>query len=297
MAFIQCGHGYSTVEVWALFDIDWTLIRPEKGTLFTGYTAYRWLPGRLEIIKQLREKGYRIGLISNAKVWPQQKAEHVQNRLNQIYHDLGHQTLILAALQDDQYRKPNIGFLEIINPGEGSFYCGDAAGRPEDHSDVDIQFAKQAGLKFYYPEDIFPITNIPSEVYTTPKVFLILVGVQGSGKSWYAQQLEISGWIRISSDDYQSNKSRMQKAIQNGFLTGQSIVFDATNPTINGRQEYIQLGNNAGYSVAIVHLLNPGEARNKLRDKPVPAIALRTYWSRYEEPTLEVDHVPVYELL
>ena len=33
-----------------------------------------------------------------------------------------------------------------------SFYVGDAAGRPADHSDADVGFAANASLVFYTPE-------------------------------------------------------------------------------------------------------------------------------------------------
>jgi len=32
---------------------------------------------------------------------------------------------------------------------------GDAAGRPQDHSDSDLKFAEQIELNFYVPEKIF----------------------------------------------------------------------------------------------------------------------------------------------
>jgi bifunctional polynucleotide phosphatase/kinase len=38
---------------------------------------------------------------------------------------------------------------------EKSFYCGDAAGRVNDHSNDDILFSTNIGLKFYSPEMLF----------------------------------------------------------------------------------------------------------------------------------------------
>ena len=38
---------------------------------------------------------------------------------------------------------------------ESSFYCGDAAGRPDDHSSDDMLFARAIGLKFMTPEMLF----------------------------------------------------------------------------------------------------------------------------------------------
>ena len=64
------------------------------------------------------------------------------------------------------------------------------------------------------------------------------------------------------------------------------IVLDATNATSSGRSEYIALGETNQFATCIVHVLNPGNERNKLRPNPVPTIAYSTYWSRYEEPSL-----------
>ncbi|XP_020192826.1 polynucleotide 3'-phosphatase ZDP [Aegilops tauschii subsp. strangulata] len=65
---------------------------------------------------------------------------------------------------DDLFRKPNSGMwwlmAEHFNSGiaidmDQSFYVGDAAGRENDHSDADIEFAKAIGLKFHVPEEFF----------------------------------------------------------------------------------------------------------------------------------------------
>ena len=40
-----------------------------------------------------------------------------------------------------------------------SFFVGDAAGRPSDHSDCDSAFAKAVGLPFYLPEAAFPVAT------------------------------------------------------------------------------------------------------------------------------------------
>lgn len=78
--------------------------------------------------------------------------------------------IFLAATESDQYRKPALGMwkycLEKVFTGqkvdmEGSFYCGDAAGRPasgtrkKDFTDTDIKFAKNIGIRFLTPEQFF----------------------------------------------------------------------------------------------------------------------------------------------
>ena len=64
---------------------------------------------------------------------------------------------------------------------EKSFYCGDAAGRAEDHSNDDLLFSINTGINFCTPEMLFdgkkevnfPIISgikIDEEKYTFPKI-------------------------------------------------------------------------------------------------------------------------------
>ncbi len=290
-------------DYWALFDLDWTLIRPLKETTFTNNVGWVWLPQRIPILLQLEENGYRIGIITNQKPWPRNNIQSINQRLTEVYtvlrNYLKKEPLILSANDEPEYRKPAIGWMSVLQFQDKtkSFYCGDAAGRSEDFSDSDLQFAQNAGLTFYTPEQFFPITTIPGELYQMPRLFLLLVGAPASGKTTFALQLANQGWIVISSDNYGSSKPRIKSALQKAFSSGSRVVLDATNPTIAGRAEYITLGQQNNFPVCIIHLLNPGDKRNERRPNPVPKIAQRMFWSRLEEPNQTVDHVPVYELL
>ncbi|KAL1998240.1 hypothetical protein VTN02DRAFT_6553 [Thermoascus thermophilus] len=73
---------------------------------------------------------------------------------------------IYAATQYDEYRKPRVGmWREVLDDydlddGEGvdlqgSFFVGDAAGRPGDHSCSDRDFAANVGIAFKTPEEFF----------------------------------------------------------------------------------------------------------------------------------------------
>ncbi|CCH59762.1 hypothetical protein TBLA_0B09450 [Henningerozyma blattae CBS 6284] len=62
-------------------------------------------------------------------------------------------------------RKPNIGmsqeFVKDLLKNKGDveykwiYYCGDAGGRPNDHSDSDLQFAQNLNIEFKTPEQVF----------------------------------------------------------------------------------------------------------------------------------------------
>ena len=70
--------------------------------------------------------------------------------------------LFLAATgMNSQYRKPAPLMLKFYEKKYGavtikdSLYCGDAAGRPSDHSADDLKFAANTGLPFLTPEEMF----------------------------------------------------------------------------------------------------------------------------------------------
>jgi len=70
-------------------------------------------------------------------------------------------TVLLATARDGN-RKPQVGMLRLFNGWrgsdvleEGSFFCGDAAGRVGDHSEDDSRFAAAARLTFKLPEQVF----------------------------------------------------------------------------------------------------------------------------------------------
>jgi DNA 3'-phosphatase len=73
-----------------------------------------------------------------------------------------------GSLAHDRFRKPHRGMWEMYirhleslgystsDPGYfGSFFCGDAAGRPGDFAATDLTFAAHCGLRFVTPERIF----------------------------------------------------------------------------------------------------------------------------------------------
>lgn len=278
--------------LWALFDLDWTLIRPVRGALFMGHEPWVWLPGRQAALQMCRAQGYRIGVVTNQKPWPRQTMAEIQTRLTAVYQALriiDPDVLLLAAHTESAYRKPATGFIDVLKPSIGSWFCGDAAGRPDDHSADDRNFAINAGLPFYVPEHIFGVPDVKF----TANTLVIMLGAPGSGKTTWALQ---HGTV-ISSDTYQSNRAQFLEAIQAACMAHVAVVIaDATNPTRARREELVLVALRTGYTPYIVHILNPGDKRNNLRSGPekVPAVALAMYWKNFEPPA--PDEPPVYEI-
>lgn len=99
---------------------------------------------------------YNLVFISN------QKRRHIGDpkltlKFEKISSQLEIPFIAFASREEDEYRKPNISILSLIPKelGEVKLFVGDAAGRFKDHSDDDLQFASNAEIPFYTPEEFF----------------------------------------------------------------------------------------------------------------------------------------------
>ena len=73
---------------------------------------------------------------------------------------------------------------------------------------------------------------------------VILIGLQGSGKSSFRRARFSETHICVSKDDFPNarNRNRRQRRmIEEAFAEGRSVVVDNTNPTITDRAELIAL--------------------------------------------------------
>ncbi|KAI9344295.1 polynucleotide kinase 3 phosphatase-domain-containing protein [Obelidium mucronatum] len=174
----------------AAFDFDDT-ITFTKGTHVFSKTPQDWRfvhpTNTREKILQHYNDGFRIIIISNQKNLLESagkkggshtKEEIFKGKVAEVAGSLGIPLLILAALDESHFRKPQTGMWEYlvshcndnIAPDLSvSFYVGDAAGRPErtekgkpvkkDHSAGDYRLALNLGIKFYIPETFYDIDH------------------------------------------------------------------------------------------------------------------------------------------
>eukprot|EP01127_Copromyxa_protea_P017508 TRINITY_DN533_c1_g2_i3.p1 TRINITY_DN533_c1_g2~~TRINITY_DN533_c1_g2_i3.p1 ORF type:complete len:216 (-),score=38.55 TRINITY_DN533_c1_g2_i3:1032-1679(-) len=170
----------------ACFDFDGSLVHTSVRK--RGPDAWSILyPGIPKALFKLQEEGYTLVIFSNqADIGKTVKAEarerailEKQGRfLGFLEHCMNlHPTLSIHILvatgyngrkkKDEEfsvdiYRKPQPGMFDFLVSKMGSppdlsssFFVGDAAGRPNDHSDCDLKFAETVGLSFHLPEDFF----------------------------------------------------------------------------------------------------------------------------------------------
>lgn len=281
------------------FDLDWTLIRSARGRFFKDEDDWKFLPNRLLTLKSYQDSGYTLAIFTN-QGYKGAKLTSAINRINNIIkylQDNGINIFVLAATGDNSpYRKPNNIMWQVLTQGkeinyEKSIYVGDAAGRPGDHSDDDFQFAKNIGIKFYTPEEIFPINVI--DIPKTQTMF-IFVGMPGSGKStFYNKYLQPLGWIHANQDTLKT-REKVIKLVETSLANGKSVAVDGTNP--NKRADFINLAIKYQVPTMILYFVSNGYDRNKLRSNPVPDIAYSIYFKNLIEPSQEIDGVPVLEI-
>lgn len=125
------------------------------------------------------------------------------------------------------------------------------------------------------------------------RVLVILVGMQGSGKTHYCQT-KLSAYVRISQDDgprtYPGIVRRLHELLMEGVPT---IVIDRTNPMRTQRKEFAEMAKAAGYYLRIVYFdVSEEICRNRIlcrKNHPTLAEekmeqAISTYKSRLDVP-------------
>ena len=122
---------------------------------------------------------------------------------------------------------------------------------------------------------------------------VILVGLQGSGKTTFYRDRFAATHTHVSKDNFRSNPRparRQRNLIAEAFAAGRAVVVDNTNPTAAERAELVGLARTVGASVVCYFFPPDVEAslrRNALREGKarVPDHAVRMTAARLEPPT------------
>ena len=281
-------------EKMAMFDYDWTLVKPiSNGTFSKSLDDWRWITEKVpEILQKYYDKGYCIVIISNQTRNTKMKLQQITNVLS----TLPIPSLIAVGYEDID-KKPNRTMFDIIKKNKKidmnkSFYVGDALGRQGDGSDSDKKFAENINIKqIYSPDDLFTITNdkkIIIKPYDKQEI-IVLVGYPGSGKTTIANTFDSKTYMVINGDIFKTSKKMIkesEKYIKNNY----SIIFDATNPSIEKRKEYIDFANSKNIPIRCINVetdITTAMFRNNKRDKVIPKITYYVFRKKYVKPTIE----------
>lgn len=327
----EIQNGSSKLKI-AGFDLDQTLITTMSGKTFPKDSDdWKWnYPNVKNVLNQCKKRNYIITIITN-----QAGIQNSEIQLNKFKHkienieldiNLTHPNIsfrIFSAIYKDIHRKPYPTFLinETMDHNK-SFFCGDGAGRPNDHTSSDIKFSRNCMLKFYTPERLFlrqldsvgidnyPLTisdlNTKSKYIYSVNIFrkpelILMVGLPGSGKSHIAQMILKSCESKnidciILSLDILKTKSKMKSMIQQSCHEMSTIIIDNTNLTVESRKEFIDIVKriDQNYYVRIIHVDTKYEKclhNNYYRyyvthQKLIPDFVYKMMKKKYEKPNV-----------
>jgi bifunctional polynucleotide phosphatase/kinase len=266
----------------AAFDLDSTLIlarSSKKSPLSTNESDWIFwhfsVPSRL---KDLHDKGYTLVIFTNQAGIAASDSlfKRFTKKIEAIFQRLELPIHLYAALKLDFNRKPLLGMWErMLHESSGVeirewFYVGDAAGRPKDHSDCDLKFAKNIEAKFFEtPEQFFlgdksiqfmqltcmkPLTferKQPVKLnFDFPCVVLLLGTPAGSGRWSFVNQELKEAFNEIPFDYLEPAKNIFAKQ---KFLeiisSGTSVVLKASFPSAKERSYWICKAKEKKFSV------------------------------------------------
>ena len=286
----------------AIFDYDWTLVRPISNGTFSKYLEdWKWLtPNVPDVLKKFYDKGYCIVVISNQTRNTEMKITQITNALT----TLSIPCLLTVAFEEADKKPNNTMFNMIVENKkidmEKSFYAGDALGRQGDWSDVDKKFAENINIKnIYSPDDLFETKiEFPKIKESKNQEVIVMVGYPGSGKTSIANTFSPEKYKVISGDDFSSSKKMIieaEKYIRNDF----SVIFDATNPTIEKRKEYIEFANKYNLKIRCIHVstdMAESMFRNNKRNKVIPKVTYFIFRKKFVKPTVDEGFYEVITL-
>ena len=305
------------------FDMDGTLIDTMSGRTFPRDAGdWKWKYDNVrKKLNKYYEKKYQIIIVTNqagikdsdAKLQVfKNKIELMEASICESYPAL--QFIIYCMTHKDIHRKPHPKIFKNVSFDTMSFFCGDGAGRPGDHTDADIKFAHNIGVRFRTPENIFckntdtPTISYPVNLdkknrslydYTAnggkPEL-LIMHGLPGSGKSYWSHRIRSTHPFEYLNMDTMKSNKKMETAIRTAVSNQQNILVDNTNLDIGTRSRIIDMVKNINstYYVRVI-ICSASFARilhnNRYRYyadyqniKQIPDFVLKTMKNKMKQP-------------
>jgi bifunctional polynucleotide phosphatase/kinase len=133
---------------------------------------------------------------------------------------------------------------------------------------------------------------------------IIMIGRPASGKSTFTETYLVpKGYARVNRDTLKT-MPKCLKVCKEELDKGNSVVIDNTNPTSDGRAEFISLAKERKIPVRCFIMNTPknlNEHLNLFRERLVdvrriPDIAFNQFNSKYEEPTLKEGFTEIHKI-
>ena len=130
------------------------------------------------------------------------------------------------------------------------------------------------------------------------KTMVIMMGIQGSGKSTFYHSQIANDFVHINLDSLKTRyKERI--AIEQCIQQGQNYAVDNTNPTKEDRKRYITVAKQAGYQIVGYFMESKLQScieRNNLRigTAKIPAKAIAATSNKLQMPSYDEGFDKIY---
>lgn len=278
----------------------------------------------VEKFKEYIKKGFMIVIFTNGthianpqsiKKWEERFTNFINSIKTQFPDNF--YLAVYVALQDDLYKKPNIGMWKLMKENlkvqfenkelhisKKSFFVGSAAGRCKtknheaDLHGFDRKFALNIGIDFYTPEEFFfdkkkekyqitsfsipAVTQKPEKFKKRKKEMIIMCGLPNSGKSTYCKKYIFpKGYVYIDDNILRIVGVR---DLRNMMDNKQKIIIDCNILTVGGRKKYINVAKEKNYFIRFIYMNTDIElckhlnnVRHLVSDGAIPKIPLSVY--------------------
>ena len=313
----------------AAFDLDNTIIITKSDAKFPkDKDDWKFIDSNIVSEFNTRLIDYNVVIFTNQKGLDKKSDDKVnlnnfKEKIMNIIKNFSINISIFISYQDDFYRKPLTGMWnlmsEYINPDlKHSFYVGDAAGRTNDFSNSDINFAYNIKISFLLPEefiqnktikytskeplDIKKWLSIKKPVIKQDTLELVLlVGYPGCGKSTYSKK-HFDKYTYINQDTDKTKNNSIKK-VKEAVKEEKSIIIDNTNLSYEKRQEFINLVTDK-YKIKIIVFDIPIEVCQYMmyyrvqttHQQPINIITYRTMNKNYKLDDIKEEESDKYSV-
>ena len=130
------------------------------------------------------------------------------------------------------------------------------------------------------------------------KVLVIMMGIQGSGKSTFYHQFLAKDFVRVNLDTLKT-RNQEKLLIEDCIKKEKSFAIDNTNPTKADRDRYIPIAKASGYKVIGYFMeskLKDCIERNNLRQgkEKIPTIAIASTSNKLQIPSYDEGFDELY---
>jgi len=264
----------------ASYDIDGTIITTKSGKVFPiDYKDWKFLyENTITKLREYYNKDYCIIFISNqGGLKTIEQKDNWKKKINNIVKEIDIPLCVYSSADNYFYRKPFATIWNIIKSkiliSDKSFYCGDAAGRKNDHNDTDYKFALNCDIKFMTPEMVFlnkskcndckinypnlsELNNNSNYNFLPEKnrELIIMFGFPGSGKSTFINKYIEPFEYVIINQDILKTKNKCINETEKYMKINKNIVIDSLNYTKEMRKIYINIAKKYNYNVRCIVL-------------------------------------------